>query len=212
MTLLGFRRMHIVVEPDESAAKHYVVEGNKDLGATSTAEITGINKEPKQVPGSDGIYTVLQQGTGQVTVNLGLLDLPFDVENEILGFEKTAEGFIKIGDTTTPPTCSIVLQSSDMRGKPMYYGFFKGKFSKESIAMNTKQPDSDEIEAESYIFTPYTNDIGKLKGQMALLHKGEEKSTEYLKLFGIEDSTAGGASGGTSSRSVIVPDSDKKSK
>lgn len=204
MTLVGFRRMHIVTTPSEALKKHYVVEGNKDLGATSTAEISGINKEPTQVPGSDGIYAVLQQGTGQVSVNLGLLDLPFDLENEILGYQKTEDGFIKIGESTEPPVCAIVLESSDMRGIPIYYGFFNGKFSKESLTMNTKQPDSQEVEADTYVYTPFSNDSGDLKGEMAMLHKGPEKQKEFLALFGIDDKVE--------TKNLIVPDSDKKTK
>lgn len=204
MTLVGFRRMHIVTTPSEALKKHYVVEGNKDLGATSTAEISGINKEPTQVPGSDGIYAVLQQGTGQVSVNLGLLDLPFDLENEILGYQKTEDGFIKIGESTEPPVCAIVLESSDMRGIPIYYGFFNGKFSKESLTMNTKQPDSQEVEADTYVYTPFSNDSGDLKGEMAMLHKGTEKQNEFLALFGIGDKVE--------TKNLIVPDSDKKTK
>lgn len=185
MTLVGFRRMHIIVR-EGTEKQHFIVEGKENKGATSTAEITGLSKEPLKVYGSDGVYTVLAKGVGEVGVNLGVLDLEKDTNTTILGRQKTEEGFIKIGKSTNPPVCSVVLESSDLRDEPVYFGFFKGKFSKESINLNTKTGEQGEPEPEAYIFSPFDNDEkGDLEGEFGLMHYGTEKQDEFLKHFGI---------------------------
>ncbi|MGY3766945.1 major tail protein [Vagococcus vulneris] len=201
MATYGFRRMHIVTNIDDATnKKHYIVEGNKDLGATSTAEITGINKEPKPIPGSDGIYTILAQGTGKVSINLGILDLPYEIDNEILGFAKDDDGFYDIGEDILPPNTAIVLESSDLRGVPLFWGFYNGKFTKETEKMETKSPDNDDIEAETYTFSPtsITQDNGK--SSVGKKYKGADKKDAFLKLFGIDNKTE--------TKNLIVPDKD----
>lgn len=191
MTLVGFRRMHIVVR-DGVTKEHFVVEGKENEGATSTAEITGLSKEPLKIWGSDGVYTVLAKGTGEVSVNLGVLDLLKNVNTTILGYQQTNDGFTKIGQSTNPPVCSIVLESSDLRDEPVYFGFFKGKFSKETLNLNTKTGENNEPEPEAYVYSPFDNDEdGELQGEIGLVHYGKEKEADFLAHFGIAKANTG---------------------
>lgn len=48
-------------------------------------------------------YYLSKKGTGSVAANFGLLDVPVEVEQEILGLIKMAEGIDGFGDETDPP-------------------------------------------------------------------------------------------------------------
>ncbi len=70
MTLVGFKKMTIGVFDEAGkipTANQFVIEGKQDKGATVSAEITGLSKEPTKVYGSDIAYYVSQKGTGAVS-------------------------------------------------------------------------------------------------------------------------------------------------
>lgn len=180
MTLVGFKRLTIAVLDNDGkvvTGKKWVVEGKANKGATSTAEITGLNKEATKVYGSDVAYYISQKGTGDVTVNLGLLDLEEECNDAILGYENKG-GISYVGENTEPPTTAIMLESKDMDGTTAMLGFFKGKFSRESINLNTLNGDAFEPEAESYVFGAMSDDKeGDSKGQTMGKYIGEEVET-----------------------------------
>ncbi|TFI67529.1 phage tail protein [Carnobacterium divergens] len=178
MTLVGFKRATIgVFGKDGKCTKKYVVEGVQDKGATKEAEITGLNKEPKKIYGSDITYHVAQKGTGDVEVNLGILDLPENASDEILGYAIAQSGITYIGEQTEAPFCSIMLESSTMQGETAKFSILKGKFSKESIKMNTLEGDDSEPEADSYKFAAVSADQeGEAKGQVVAKYFGKEET------------------------------------
>lgn len=169
MTLVGFRRMTIGIFDENGfvpVADKFVVEGTQDEGATVTAEITGLSKEATKVYGSDLAYYVAQKGTGDVSVNLGVLDLPEAVNNKILGYEEDENGISFIGETTEPPYLALMMESEDLSGEKALLSVFKGKMSLEAINLNTLTGDTFEPEAEAYVFTAVASDADNAsKGQ-----------------------------------------------
>lgn len=184
MTLVGFKRATIgILDDDGNTTKTYVVEGKSNKGATTTAEITGLSKEATKVYGSDIVYYISQLGTGDVAVNLGLLDLPDEANDEILGYKTTSNGISYLGEDTEPPFVSLLLESSDLSGETALLGFFKGKMSKDAINLNTLNESGFTPEAETYNFTA-SNDTkeGESKGQVLGKYVGtEETSIDALK-------------------------------
>ncbi|MDT2809193.1 phage tail protein [Enterococcus asini] len=177
MTLVGFKRLTIAVLDTDGkvvADKKWVVEGKANKGATSTAEITGLNKEATKVYGSDIAYYISQKGTGDVSVNLGLLDLEEECNDAILGYE-VKNSISYVGENTEPPTVAIMLESKDLDGSTAMLGFFKGKFSRESINLSTLNGDAFEPEAESYVFAAMSDDKeGDSNGQTMGKYIGSE--------------------------------------
>ncbi|WP_226994720.1 phage tail protein, partial [Enterococcus cecorum] len=95
MAFVGFKKATIAVLNGELkvvSTKKYVVEGKQGKGATSSFELSGLSSEAVKVYGSDVAYYVVQDGVGDPNMKLNLLDLPFDIENEILGTLKKSEG------------------------------------------------------------------------------------------------------------------------
>ncbi len=181
MTLVGFKKMTIGVF-DESGnipvANQFVIEGKQDKGATVSAEITGLSKDPTKVYGSDIAYYVSQKGTGDVSVNFGLLDLPEEVNDKILGYETNENNISFLGKDTEPPYCAVLLESSDLGGDSAMLAVFKGRFSRESINLNTLTNDAFEPDAEEYVFTAIANDAdGEANGQSVAKYIGSEEAS-----------------------------------
>lgn len=180
MTLVGFKRLTIAVLDNDGkvvTGKKWVIEGKANKGATSNAEITGLNKEATKVYGSDIAYYISQKGTGDVSVNLGLLDLEEECNDAILGYE-VKNGISYVGENTEPPTTAIMLESKDLDGSTAMLGFFKGKFSREAINLSTLNGDAFEPEAESYVFAAMADDKeGDSKGQTMGKYIGNEETT-----------------------------------
>lgn len=185
--LVGFSKATIAVF-DETGQKvsEYVIEGKQNEGATSTANITGLSSEAVRVPGSDTIYYISQEGTGDVVANLGLLDLLESVNDEILGYKKTESKISLIGRSTKPPFCSLLLESKDLRGDTALLGFFKGKFAKDAIDLATLDPSTPYTpEAEAIVFNAINDDKeGVSKGEVVgkYVGKDEDAITELRTL------------------------------
>ena len=160
------------------AANQHVIEGKQDEGATVSAEISGLSKEAAKVYGSNVPYYISQKGTGDITANFGLLDLPEKVNDLILGY-KTDEttGVSFLGEDTEPPYCAVLMESEDMNGDTAILALFKGKFSRESLNLNTTTNEAFEPEAEEYVFSAIANDT-----------EGAAKGQSLAKFFGDDDS------------------------
>lgn len=180
MTLVGFKRATIgVLDADGNTLSTHVIEGKQNEGATSTAEINGLSASPTKVHGSNIAYYVSQRGTGNITANLGVLDLPDQINDVLLGYKVVEEtGISYIGNDTEPPYCSVLLESSNLQGATALFGLFKGKFSKETVAMNTLNTDETFTpEAETFVFTAIEDDKeGDSNGQTVGKYIGSEET------------------------------------
>lgn len=185
MTLVGFKRATVGIFGDDGLVKEkIVIEGKSGKGATVSAEIEGLDAEAVKVYGSDVPYYVLKKGTGDVNVNFGILDLPADKNDKILGYKvELASGFTYIGEDTEPPYCSIVLESAELDGEKALFGLLKGKFGRGSYAMSTKEGENPEPDADEYTFSCITSDReGETNGQTVVKYIGSEKEKEFKDL------------------------------
>lgn len=186
MTAVGFRRLKIGVHDKVTGEieKIQVVEGKQDKGGTVSAEISGLSSEPVKVYASNVPYYVIQKGTGDVSVEFGILDLPEKLNDAILGYKvDDTNGWAMIGDDTEPPFCSIILESENLKGEAVMLGIFKGKFSREAMSLQTKEGENVEPEADSYTFSPIASDReDETKGQTVAKYTGNDKAAEFEKL------------------------------
>lgn len=180
MTLVGFKKMTIGIFDKDGkipTANQFVIEGKQDKGATVSAEISGLSKESTKVYGSDIAYYISQKGTGDVSATFGLLDLPEDLNDKILGYKTNDNKISFLGEDTEPPYCAVLMESSDLSGETAMLTIFKGKFSRESINLNTTTNEAFEPEAEEYVFSAIANDAeGDAKGQSVAKYVGKEEA------------------------------------
>lgn len=188
MTLVGFKRAKIQVYDKDGkpvAGQKYVVEGAQNKGATSTAEITGLSKEATTVAGSNITYYISRRGTGEVKVNLGLLDFPEGASDVVLGYKKDGEdGITYIGEDTEAPYVGIILESENLQGDKAELAFYKGTFSREQISLKTLDPKENFTpEADAYVFSAISSDAeGEQKGQTVGKYVGAVDSPAFAKL------------------------------
>lgn len=187
MTLVGFKRATIQIL-DESLkpvpAKKYVIEGKTNEGATSAFEITGLSPEAVKAYGSDIPYFIIQEGTGDVAATFSALDLPFDVENEVLGRTKATNGVYHAGEKTKPPYCAVLFESSTLRGEKMGTGLYAGKFGRESITANTKEGTTPTPEADQFTFAPVPKKIDDTNETVGFAVGDESFAALVTELFG----------------------------
>lgn len=180
MTLVGFKKMTIGIFDENGkipAANQYVIEGKQDQGATVSAEISGLSKESTKVYGSNIAYYISQKGTGDVSATFGLLDLPEELNDKILGYKTDSNKISFLGEDTEPPYCALLMESEDLGGDTAMLTIFKGKFSREAINLNTTTNDAFEPEAEEYVFSAIANDAdGDAKGQSVAKYVGKEEA------------------------------------
>lgn len=178
MQTVGFKRATVgIFDKTGKMKRQFVIQGDQDKGATVSAEISGLSKEPSKTYGSNIAYYVSQKGTGDVSVDFGFLDLVEEDSDEILGYKTTETGLSFIGEDTEPPYCSILLESQDLSGETALLGFFKGKFSKDAETLNTETNDAFEPEAQSYKYAAIANDkADESKGQTVVKYVGTDEA------------------------------------
>lgn len=155
--LIGFDRAKIQPLNDDGTAdgEAIVIEGTQDKGAAQEAAISGLSSDPVKKYGSNRAYYVSQKGTGNVSMDLTLLDLPADEEARILGYKESATvaGAYLLGEDTAPPYCAVTLESRDTQNNAAIFGFFKGKFGKSERSLKTKEEGNFEPESDKYTYS-----------------------------------------------------------
>lgn len=186
-TAVGFRRATIQILDDELkpvAGKKYVIEGKTKEGATSSFEITGLNPEALKVYGSDITYAIFQEGTGEVAAKFNALDLPFEMENEVLGRQKSTNGVYHVGEETNPPYCAVLFESSTLHGEKMGTGIYAGKFGKDAVGAKSKEGKMDTPDPDEYSFEPIEKEIEGKKEAVGLALGNESFEALTEELFG----------------------------
>lgn len=193
MTAVGFRRATIqVLDSDLKpvSGKKYVVEGKTKEGATSSFEITGLTPEALKLYGSDITYEIFQEGTGEVAAKFSALDLPFEMENEFLGRQKSTKGVYHVGEETNPPYCAVLFESSTLHGEKMGTGIYAGKFGKDSVSAKSKEGKMEAPDPDEYTFEPIEKEIDGKKEAVGFALGSEGFTALEEELFGTI--TAGG--------------------
>lgn len=200
MTLVGFKRMKIQTFDSDMKplGDLIVIEGKQDKGATTSAEISGLSKEPTKVAGSDIEYYISRKGVGDVKAELGVLDFPEDGSDRVLGYLANDNKLTYIGSQTEAPYCGVLLESSTLSGGKALLGFLKGTFSRDKISMNTLDPAGTfKPEADSYTFSSIASDAeGPQNGQNVVKYIGDDAiaiAELEKEVLGIEAPTEGGA-------------------
>jgi phi13 family phage major tail protein len=185
MTYVGFKRLTIqpFAANGDLLCDPIVVEGKKDKGGTVSAEISGLSKDATKVSASNIAYYISRKGVGDVSVDFGILDLPEDSVDIIMGYFKP-EKIAYIGENTEAPYCAAVLESENMQGEKSIMGFFSGSFTREKITVNTLDvTKSFEPEADSFTYSAMATDHdGDQNGQVVAKYAGTDTTViEELK-------------------------------
>lgn len=174
--LLGFKRIKIqpLDENNALAGSTIIIEGKSTEGAAQEANISGLSSDPVKVYGSDIAYYISQSGTGDVSVEFKLLDVPSTAEDIILGYTTDSELKAQlVGENTTPPYCAVTIESKDTQGNVAIFGFFKGKFSKPDVELKTKEGGNIEPDGETYTYSVVESDRSdKSKGNSMIKFLG----------------------------------------
>ncbi|WDF81812.1 phage tail protein [Lacticaseibacillus pabuli] len=183
---VGFKRMYIqpLTADNKANGDLIVIEGKQNQGATTTAEITGLSKEATKVAGSDVVYYISRKGVGDVKSDFGVLDMPIDAEDRILGHKVSTSGISYIGSDTEAPYCAVLLESQDAKGDKAELGFFKGTFAKDKENLNTLDPsETYKPEAETYTFSAAASDAeGAQNGQYVARYAGKDEDPAFKEM------------------------------
>lgn len=156
----GFKRLTIrILDKAEPVldTNVFVIEGKDGKGATQTAKISGLSAEPVKTYGSDIAYYTSRKGVGDVKVDLGLIDVPDNVIDYILGYSKKND-ITLIGTNTEAPLCSILIESTTREDKVCGYGFFKGTFSMNDEEFKSLEDKKEGLPTENFVFTALAAD------------------------------------------------------
>ncbi|SJZ89839.1 phage major tail protein, phi13 family [Pilibacter termitis] len=174
METVGFKKL--IIKGLDNVTEHYwEVQGTQDEGASISATISGMSKEPKKVFGSDVAYYVSRKGTGDIKVEFQAIDLPNDCVEFVSGYEKGSDGLTYVGNTTEPPYVSIALESVDLHGKFAGLVFLKGTISRDAIEMKTQTEETFTPEGVKYTFTAVESDVvGATQGKVFAQYIGDD--------------------------------------
>lgn len=177
--LVGFKRLTTQIFDNDGKPKGdpIVIEGKQNKGATTKADISGLSKDPTKVAGSDITYYISRTGVGDVKADLGLLDVPEDEVDLLLGWLASESGISYLGDKTEAPYASMLLESSDGHGNVALLGFFRGTFSRDKVSMETLDPsETFKPEADDWSYSAMASDNDdETKGQYIGKYAGADE-------------------------------------
>ncbi|WP_430609690.1 phage tail protein [Enterococcus sp. DIV0876] len=173
---LSVRKLSETLEPDTTAEIH-VLEGKQKEGGPTAFDLTGLSKEAVKVFAGNVEYYLVRKGTGSVAANFGLLDVPVEIEQEILGLIKMAEKIDGFGDETEPPYMAAVAEAEDLYGEPVAFAMVAGSFNRDGFSLATKNDEDFTPEAGEYVYNAMSR---KIKIDTV------EKSVKVLRAWGEE--------------------------
>ncbi|XHB95496.1 major tail protein [Lactococcus garvieae] len=162
-TAVGFKQLTIRVHDGEepTVGKNlFVIKGDTDEGATSSAKISGLAVDPVKTYGSNKVYKISGKGVGDGKVDLDIIDIPEDCLSAILGYTVQENKIIRVTSDTQAPDCSILLEDSTPAAEKIMLGFVNGVFSYDGTEWGTTQGKSEELKAETISFAVGSNDAG----------------------------------------------------
>lgn len=136
-----------------------VMKGVPTEGGPTSFELTGLSKKAQKVFAGDREYYIAAKGTGTVAANFGLLDVPVEIEQELLGLVVFKDGIDGFGDDTEPPYTAAVVETEDLYGEPVAFAMLAGKFNRDGFSLATKTDEDFTPEAGEYVFNAITRDI-----------------------------------------------------
>lgn len=173
---LSVRKLTTALEPDTTTQVH-VLEGKQKEGGPTAFDLTGLSKEAVKVFAGNVEYYLARKGTGSVAANFGLLDVPVEIEQEILGLIKMAEGIDGFGDETEPPYMAAVAEAEDLYGEPVAFAMVAGSFNRDGFSLATRSDEDFTPEAGEYVYNAISRKV-KIDTN--------EKTVKVLRAFGTE--------------------------
>ncbi|API89435.1 hypothetical protein BKP56_09290 [Marinilactibacillus sp. 15R] len=192
MSHVGFRRAYIqFLDEDYNPVADglHVIEGVANEGATSSFEITNISPEAIKTYGSDIPYHIFNEGVGDVAATFSALDLPYELEHQVLGRQKSENGVHHAGEATRPPFCAVLFESQDLRGAKMGTGLYAGKFGRGTVGSTTKEGSPTALEADQYSFAPSAKLIDGKSETVGFAKGDAEFEALKVELFGAQAET-----------------------
>ena len=144
----------------DTTKKVRVMEGVPTKGGPTSFELTGLSKEAVKVFAGNREYYISAKGTGSVAANFGLLDVPAEIERELLGLITFGEGIDAFGENTEAPYIAVVAESEDLStGEPVAFAMVGGKFNRDGFSLATKNDEDFTPEAGEYVFNAVSRSI-----------------------------------------------------
>lgn len=191
MQTYGFKQLKILKLNDDltpaSDATVKVIDGTPKNGATTSFDLTGLTKEPTKVYGSNIAYFLARKGHGNIAANFGLLDLPAELEHEILGHTKGATDVYHLGEDTEAPYYAVLVESEDLYGEKVGFGLYAGTFSRDGYSAATKSDEDFTPEAGEYVFTPISKQIGDKNVTVGFADDTASFTALSTELFGAQE-------------------------
>lgn len=160
MLLTGLSEVVIGVLKDGKVATEDMYLLDSRTGGPTGVNIQGLNPQVEKLYGGDGIYLASSQGTGGVTVSVNALDLPQELVAKLTGMKKDeTSGAYLVGNSTTPAEAAMMIRSHDKSGKSVYFGLFKGTFTRGDINPQTNE-DKNKNATDTLTMTCSPNENG----------------------------------------------------
>lgn len=162
-TAVGFKQLTIRVLDGASAVNDknlFVIKGDDNKGATSSAKISGLAVDPVKTYGSNKVYKISGQGVGDGKIEFDIIDIPQAVANAVLGYTADASGVVKVTADTKAPNCAVLLEDTTPAGDAILLGFTSGVFSYDGTEWDTTEGKASEIKPETLSYAIASNDDG----------------------------------------------------
>lgn len=124
---IGFSEVYFgILDENEQVIKTHTI--NAKSGGAINMKISGIAPQNNTLYASDGPFHISSSGTTSPKIEVGIADLPDELEQDISGAEKDENGIVKIGKNTTPPYVAVFGKTKGLGGDDIYIGLTKVKF------------------------------------------------------------------------------------
>lgn len=129
-TAVGFKQLTIRILNGEKPVLDdniFIIKGDKNKGATSSAKISGLSPEVIKTYGSNKAYNISGKGTGDVKIDFDVIDIPEKIKDKILGYQVDEDtGVVRVTSDTQAPDCSVLLEDYIPSGEAIMLGFATG--------------------------------------------------------------------------------------
>lgn len=136
-----------------------VLEGVPTKGGPTSFELSGLSKEAVKVFSGNSEYYISAKGTGSVAANFGLLDVPAEIEQELLGLVVFADGIDAFGNNTEAPNVAVIAEAEDLYGEPVAFAMVAGKFNRDGYSLATITDEDFTPEAGEYVYNSVSRAI-----------------------------------------------------
>ena len=149
MATVGFEKAIIGILDNTGKATE-VFEVNAAEGGAINAKVSGLGATNNITYASNVPFHVAAQGVSSPKVELEIADLTAEILEAISGATTDpTTGIMKIGSKTRPPYIALILKSSDKDGNDLYFGFMKGKFTRDGFELKTQEDKGVELATDS---------------------------------------------------------------